>query len=81
MKTFASFLGALALLMATTTSFAQCAAGETEVIVEILTDNYPGEITWTLSDANGTLLSGGPYGATGTTYTDAVCIDGIDAGS
>ena len=45
-------------------------------MVEILTDNYPGEITG--SDANGQLLSGGPYGSTGTTY-DTVCIDGADA--
>ena len=69
--------GALALMMGLQhTAAAQCAAGETEVVVEILTDNYPGEITWTLSDANGTLLSGGPYSASGTTYTDGVCIDG-----
>ena len=64
------------MLLSPLAGFAQCAAGETEVVVEILTDNYPGEITWTLSDANGTLLSGGPYSAQGTTYTDAVCIDG-----
>ncbi|MDA0941037.1 MAG: hypothetical protein O2990_08540, partial [Bacteroidetes bacterium] len=69
--------GALALMLGLQhTAAAQCAAGETEVMVEILTDNYPGEITWTLSDANGTLLSGGPYSTQGTTYTDVVCIDG-----
>ena len=72
-----AILGAMVLLLGLPiVSAGQCAAGETEVVVEILTDNYPGEITWTLSDANGTLLSGGPYGSTGTTYTDAVCIDG-----
>ena len=57
---------------------AQCEPGQSEVVVEILTDNYPGEITWTLSDANGELLSGGPYQSTGTTYTETVCIDGAD---
>ena len=59
-------------------TFAQCEAGQSVVVVEILTDNYPGEITWTLSDANGQLLSGGPYGSTGTMYTDTVCIEGAD---
>ena len=66
------FLGSSASL------FAQCDAGQSQVVVEILTDNYPGEITWTLSDANGQLLSGGPYGSSGTTYTDSVCIAGAD---
>ena len=57
---------------------AQCDEGQSQVVVEILTDNYPGEITWTLSDANGELLSGGPYGSPGTTYADSVCIAGAD---
>ena len=57
---------------------AQCEPGQSEVVVEILTDNYPGEITWTLSDASGELLSGGPYQSTGTTYTETVAIDGAD---
>ena len=70
--TMTLFLGSSASL------FAQCDAGQSQVVVEILTDNYPGEITWTLSDANGQLLSGGPYGSSGTTYTDSVCIAGAD---
>ena len=70
--TMALFLGSSAGL------FAQCDADQSQVVVEILTDNYPGEITWTLSDANGQLLSGGPYGSTGTTYTDSVCIASAD---
>ena len=57
---------------------AQCDEGQSQVVVEILTDNYPGEITWTLSDASGELLSGGPYGSTGTTYADSVCIAGAE---
>ncbi len=75
-STLFSALGALALMLGLQlTAVAQCADGETEVVVEILTDNYPNEITWTLSDANGVLLSGGPYSSNGTTYTDTVCID------
>ena len=60
-KLLAAF-GALALVLGLPSeTFAQCEAGQSVVVVEILTDNYPGEITWTLSDANGQLLSGGPY--------------------
>ena len=55
-------------------SIAQCSDGEVEVVVSILTDNYPGEITWTLSDENGTLLTGGPYSDQSTTYDSSVCI-------
>ena len=58
---------------------AQCTDTQSEVVVEILTDNYPGEITWTLTGTEGLLLSGGPYGSTGTSYADTVCIDNADA--
>ena len=40
------------------------------VVVTINTDNYPGETTWTITDASGNLmLSGGPYSDTGTGYS------------
>ena len=69
-----TFLGAcLLLVLAPLSAQAQCAEGESEVVVEILTDNYPGEITWTLT-VGGELLSGGPYNSTGTVYADTVCI-------
>ena len=39
------------------------------VTVTILTDNYPAETTWTLTDAEGNLmLSGGPYANAATQY-------------
>ena len=69
------------LLLSTSTSTsisAQCVEGESEVVVQILTDNYPGETTWTLSDASGELLTGGPYSASNTTYTASACIPNID---
>jgi hypothetical protein len=40
---------------------AQCESGEAEVTIKIHTDNWGSEITWTLSDESGALLSGGPY--------------------
>ena len=53
MKQYISALFLVFFLAPTYTVFGQCAAGESEVVVEILTDNYPGETTWTLSDAGG----------------------------
>jgi hypothetical protein len=54
--------------------FSQCSEGEIEITVSILTDNYPGEITWILTEESGTLLSGGPYSNQSTTYESSVCI-------
>ena len=35
-----------------------------DLTITILTDNYPGETTWSLTDASGTVVAaGGPYGA------------------
>ena len=73
--TFFPLLGACLFLgLAPLAAQGQCAEGESEVVVEILTDNYPGEITWTLTGLGGELLSGGPYGSSGTVYADTVCI-------
>lgn len=48
---------------------------DTEVTVTILTDNYPGETTWEVRNSGGTVVgSGGPYSATGTTYTTDLCL-------
>lgn len=52
-----------------------CIGNGTNVTMTILTDNYPGETTWNLQDATGTVvLSGGPYSSTGTIYTSSVCL-------
>ncbi|MEL6969138.1 MAG: M43 family zinc metalloprotease [Bacteroidota bacterium] len=48
----------------------------TDVVVSILTDNYPGETTWQITDAGGAVVaSGGPYGSTGTLFTSNECLD------
>ena len=50
--------------------------GDEDLTVTILTDNYPGETTWTVTDAAGTVVaSGGPYDATATEYVQQVCVD------
>jgi len=54
-----------------------CSSGcdDTEVTLTILTDNYPGETTWELRTDGGSLIaSGGPYGSSGTTYTEDFCL-------
>ncbi len=46
-----------------------------QVILTLLTDNYPGETTWSLEDEMGTILyEGGPYTQDQTEYTEAFCI-------
>lgn len=51
-----------------------CGEDQQEVVVSILTDNYPGETTWTLTGTDGPLLSGGPYSESGTLFSDTVCV-------
>jgi hypothetical protein len=58
-------------------SFAQCPTGEVEVKVDILTDNYGYETSWTLSDQTGTVLMEGGQGGVYESffsYSDSICI-------
>ncbi len=50
----------------------------TDVTIEIVLDNYPGETTWEIVDDSGAIIaSGGPYGSfpTGSTVTSNVCLN------
>ena len=58
-------------------SFAQCPTGEVEVKVDILTDNYGYETSWTLADQTGTVLMEGGQGGVYESffsYSDSICI-------
>ena len=47
-----------------------------DVTVTILTDNYPGETTWTVTNGSGTtVMSGGPYSTSGTTFNETACLE------
>ena len=51
-----------------------CAGVQKQVEVNILTDNYPSETTWTVTDKcgnGGIVLSGGPYSSSGTTESSS----------
>jgi hypothetical protein len=53
-----------------------CILGGEDLTVTILTDNYPSETTWTVTDTEGTVVaSGGPYATAATEYVEQVCID------
>ena len=53
-----------------------CILDSEDLTITILTDNYPGETTWTVTDVAGTVVaSGGPYDAIATEYVEQVCID------
>lgn len=47
-----------------------------EATLELLTDIYPSETTWELTDEDGTILySGGPYDTPVQLYTESFCLD------
>jgi len=47
----------------------------TSLLFNILTDDYPAETTWLITDENGTtVMSGGPYDAGQTLYAESVCV-------
>jgi len=59
-------------------SFAQCDVSEVQVRVEILTDNWGEETSWTLSDLLGNIiLQGGQGGVYNNfdSYSDSICVD------
>ena len=57
-------------------TLAPCPSGEKFMKVTILTDNYPGETTWTVENTctGATEMSGGPYASSGTTYESQKCL-------
>lgn len=53
----------------------QSACTDNAVTLTIVTDNYPGETTWSITDGGGnTVASGGPYGSQSTTYVEDLCL-------
>lgn len=59
-------------------TFSPCPENESRLTVDIKTDNYPYETTWTLVNNcdDSELLSGGPYTSAGTLYsqTTSLCL-------
>jgi len=53
-----------------------CIFGGVDITFTIFTDGYPGETTWSVTDATGTVvMTGGPYSETSTTYSSTVCVE------
>ena len=53
-----------------------CIFGGEGLTVTILTDNYPGETTWSLTDVSGTVVaSGGPYATASIEEVAQVCVE------
>ena len=53
-----------------------CILGGEDLTITILTDNWPAEITWSVTNAVGdTVATGGPYDAQATEYVEQVCVD------
>lgn len=52
-----------------------CVLNGVNLTFTLLTDNYPGETTWAITDDGGNVvLDGGPYNGTQTTYTASACV-------
>ncbi len=75
MKKTLTLLFLATVLAAGNTTMAQCPAGESQVQINILTDNYGAETTWELTGPSGSPVygSGGPYG-NNQTYTPTACV-------
>ena len=68
-----------AFSLTTFSSLAQCSEGFSSLVVEVFTDNYPGEITWTIQDSSGIVLEGGPYSTVSQLYASQICVpSGLD---
>ena len=56
---------------AATVDDGSCIVGGLNLTLTLLTDNYPGKVTWSVVDANGnTMAEGGPYSGQQTTYVE-----------
>ncbi|MEE3164445.1 MAG: trypsin-like peptidase domain-containing protein [Bacteroidota bacterium] len=52
-----------------------CIINGSVITFVLLTDNYPAETTWNITDASGSIvLEGGPYDGSQTTYTSTACL-------
>jgi hypothetical protein len=47
---------------------------DNELTLNITTDNYPGETTWTVTSGSTTVASGGPYSTANTSYSEDICL-------
>ena len=53
-----------------------CIIGGVEITFTILTDEYPEETTWEVTNESGTtIMSGGPYSSSGSTYSETACVE------
>ena len=54
---------------------ANCATGESNIVVSIMPDTYPGETSWEIADTTGTVLATSPaYSTPGVPVITEVCI-------
>ena len=58
-------------------TFAQCGSDESTLIVDILTDSYPGETSWEVTLDGVVVLSGGPYEEGDAVYGDTLVHSGF----
>ena len=54
---------------------ANCVNGESNIVVTVIPDTYPGETSWDITDTNGTVLASSPgYSITGVPIITETCV-------
>ena len=54
---------------------ANCASGQSNIVVTVIPDTYPGETSWEITDTNGTVLATSPpYQITGVPVITETCV-------
>ena len=71
-------MGALVFFVLPQTTHAQCSESESELVIEIMTDGYPGETTWEVIMDGAIVLSGGPYSEAGVLIVETLCFPSED---
>ncbi|MCH2046245.1 MAG: T9SS type A sorting domain-containing protein [Saprospiraceae bacterium] len=68
------------LFYPTQKSQAQCSSNELEVVVEVVTDNYGYETSWSITNSGGSILANVNPGdlANNTSYIDTICVSNSD---
>jgi len=66
-------LAFLVLGISGNSAWSQCADGESTLVVELLTDGYPGETSWEVIMDGEVVMSGGSYSESGALFLDTLC--------
>lgn len=59
-------------------TLSSCGSDSSEVAISVVTDSYPGEVSWELATVGGSTVSSEPFTELYTTYESTYCVDAAD---